>query len=706
MDGELKAQYRRMLGKQYALQLIIPVSLLWDELVFHAYINKGFSNASMGFLILFALGIGLTVAVITGRMGKKATIIVNCIVLAALTAWFVVQGVSHGMLQSYLTLALTDNAEEAAEFKGDVLTCLLRRTPLVLLLLVPVVVYIILLVRKTIPHEKVRGWIVTVTGLLAIECFLIAAIALTSDHCRDNGQYDMFVKDWENDRGVTNMGVIVGFFQDVRVRLTYDPQDVGEITNVTIPSLMPVMPTKPVATATPTMTPTPGPTQAPEDTPTPTPSPSPSPTPVDRSPHMLNIDFQALADAETDKTIKTIHQYYAGEKATNKNEYTGLCKGYNLIVITAESFCPLAVDEELTPTLYKLVNNGFVFENFYTPKWQNNTTDSEYIVCTGLLPDTKDAKSFAKSAENSEPLALPPMFKALGYTARAFHNHDNTYYDRDKTHPNLGYEYFAVDSGLEITKQSHESDLEMMEAAIPMFINDDHFLAYFMTMSGHSPYSWSNAMCKKNREYVDDLPYTEAGKAYLACNIELDRALGYLIDELSKADKLYNTLIVMTGDHYPYALTEDELNDLAGHKIDKEFERYANHCVIWSAAFEQNVYIDKACCSLDLMPTVLNLMGVEYDSRLYMGHDMLSEEPGFVQFRNGSIITDYIRYSASTGKTEWLVDVDLSDADKKAYVESCKNLAKTKLNIARAVLNNDYYKYIQHLLPWVPITRN
>ena len=69
MDGEIKKQYRRMLGRQYALQLIIPVTLLWDELVFHAYINRGFHNASMGFLVLFALGIGLTIAAITGRMG-------------------------------------------------------------------------------------------------------------------------------------------------------------------------------------------------------------------------------------------------------------------------------------------------------------------------------------------------------------------------------------------------------------------------------------------------------------------------------------------------------------------------------------------------------------------------------------------------------------------------------------------------------------
>ena len=701
MDGEVKKQYRRMIGRQYALQLIIPVTVLWDELVFHAYINKGFHNASLGFLVLFALGIGFVIATVTGRMGAKATIVANWIALVAITGWFVVQAVSHGMLQSYLTLALTDNADEAAEFTGDVMTCLLRRTPLVLLLMIPLAVYLIFLIRKVIPHGKVHGWIVGVTALLAIDCFLIAGAALNSRHCRDNGQHDMFFKDWENDRGITNMGVCIGFFQDLMERLTYDPQEVGEVVNVTVPSIMPVMPQKATSTPTPTLSPTPGPTQAPEDTPTPTPSPSPTPTPVDRSPHVLNIDFQSLANGTSDKTIKTIHEYYAGETPTNKNEYTGLCKDFNLIVITAESFCKLAVDEKLTPTLYRLVHSGVICENFYTPKWQNNTTDSEYTICTGILPDTKGAKSFAKSSENSMPLALPPMFKDLGYTARAFHDHDYKYYDRNKTHPNLGYEFIAVGSGLEITKQTHESDVEMMEAAIPMFINDDRFLAYFMTMSGHSPYSWSNAICKKNREYVEDLPYKTAGKCYMACNIELDRALEYLLIELEKAGKLDNTLIVMTGDHYPYAMSEDELTDLAGHKLEKEFERFENYCVIWSKAFEENITVEKPCCSLDLMPTILNLMGVEYDSRLYMGHDILSEEPGFVQFRNGSIITDFIRYSASTGKTEWLVDVNLSDADKKAYVESCKNVAKTKLNIARAILNNDYYKYIQEYLPWM-----
>ena len=701
MDEQEKQLLRRELAGQYALQAVIPVTLLWDELVFHAYINRGFQNASIGFLVLFALGIGLTIAAITGFMGKKATIITNLVVLAASTSWFVIQAVSYGMLQSYLTLVLTKNKDEAAEFTGDVMSCLLRRTPLVLLLLIPVAVYIIFLVKKTIPHGKVRGWIVALTALLAVECFLISALALVSNHCRENGQYEMFVKDWENDRGVTNMGVCIGFLQDLRQRLTYDPQDVGEISNATVPSMKPILPGKATSTPTPTITATPGPTQAPQDTPTPTFTPTPTPTPVDRSPHLLDIDFPKLAEAEKDKNVKTIHQYFAGETATNKNEYTGLCKDFNLIVITAESFCKLAVDENLTPTLYRLINSGFVFNNFYTPKWQNNTTDSEYTICTGLLPDTKEAKSFAKSASNLLPLGLPPIFKALGYTARAFHDHDYKYYERDKTHPNLGYEFIAVGNGLEITKQTHESDLEMMEAAIPMFINDDHFLAYFMTMSGHSPYSWSNANCKKNRDLVNDLPYTTAGKCYLACNIELDRALEYLLNELEKAGKLDNTLIVMTGDHYPYAMSEDELNDLAGHKIEKEFERFENHCIVWSGAFKDTVIVDKACCSLDIMPTILNLMGVEYDSRLYMGHDMLSEEPGFVQFRNGSIVTDYIRYSASTGKTEWLFDVDLSKDDKKAYVDSCKNVAKTKLNISRAILNSNYYKYIKDYLPWM-----
>ena len=100
----------------------------------------------------------------------------------------------------------------------------------------------------------------------------------------------------------------------------------------------------------------------------------------------MDIDFEELARNEDNQAIRTLHNYFASVKPTNKNEYTGMFEGYNLILITAEGFSPYAVHKEVTPTLYKLVNEGFVFNNFYTALWQTSTSDGEFVALTGLIP--------------------------------------------------------------------------------------------------------------------------------------------------------------------------------------------------------------------------------------------------------------------------------------------------------------------------------
>ena len=53
-------------------------------------------------------------------------------------------------------------------------------------------------------------------------------------------------------------------------------------------------------------------------------------------------------------------------------------EGYKLIFLTAKGFCSYAIDEELTPILYKLAISGFVCENYYVPLWSTSTSDGEY----------------------------------------------------------------------------------------------------------------------------------------------------------------------------------------------------------------------------------------------------------------------------------------------------------------------------------------
>ena len=160
----------------------------------------------------------------------------------------------------------------------------------------------------------------------------------------------------------------------------------------------------------------------------------------------LDIDFDALAAAESNPTIADMHRYFGSLEPSGKNEKTGLFAGCNLIWITAEGFSQYAVDKDLTPTLYRLQNEGFRFTNWYTPLWGVSTSDGEYVGLTSLYPKA-GAWSFYQSSQNAMPFAAGNQLKAQGYSCRAYHDHSYTYYNRDESHPNMGYDYKAVEIG-------------------------------------------------------------------------------------------------------------------------------------------------------------------------------------------------------------------------------------------------------------------
>ena len=158
----------------------------------------------------------------------------------------------------------------------------------------------------------------------------------------------------------------------------------------------------------------------------------------------LNIDFNSLIANEKDENIKSVYSYFNNATATKKNEYTGMFKGKNLIFILAESFNSVVVNEEYTPTLYNLINNGFHFNNFYSPVFLS-TTGGEFQAMTGLVPNA-DTLNEWHNGEAYLPYALGNMFSKEGYTPNAYHNWKYDFYNRDKTMPELGFSnYLACD---------------------------------------------------------------------------------------------------------------------------------------------------------------------------------------------------------------------------------------------------------------------
>ena len=275
----------------------------------------------------------------------------------------------------------------------------------------------------------------------------------------------------------------------------------------------------------------------------------------------MDIDFDSL---ESNPKFAKMDEYYKSLTPSRKNKYTGIFKGKNLILMTLESFCTQAIDPEFTPLLYKMSSEGFVFTNFYNPMWGGSTASGEYAVLTGNYhPNTYCIK---QSADTYQPFTLGNQLSKMGYRTLAYHNYTGYYYNREESHPNFGYEFKSLESGLKLETSSWpNSDKEMADATIGEYAGlNQPFHVYYMTMSGHMMYNTtSNKMAKR---HIDELPskYDNADsevRAYMACQYEVELMLRVIVEELEKTGQLDNTVFAMAADHYPYGLSGKALSE-------------------------------------------------------------------------------------------------------------------------------------------------
>lgn len=402
----------------------------------------------------------------------------------------------------------------------------------------------------------------------------------------------------------------------------------------------------------------------------------------------LDIDFDKLIEESNDETIKSMHEYFSSLTPSEKNKYTGMFKGKNLIFITAEAFDTIAIDENITPTLYKIANNGFIFNNYYQPLYPVSTSDGEYMNVMSLIPK-EGVWSFYKTSKNYMPFGIGNMFKKLDYNTYGFHNHNYNYYHREKSHTNIGLTYYGCGNGLEKKmncKHWPNSDFEMIKATTPYYLNDDKpFMTYYMTVSGHLNYNFSgNNMASRNKSKVKNLNYKDSIKAYYATQIEFDKAIEELLNELEESGKLDDTLIVIAPDHYPYGLTTKDMNTVS--KIDRtdKFENYHTSLIMYNPKIENKV-VDKVISGIDILPTIYNLFGIDYDSRLLMGSDIFSNTEHIVILSDRSFITSKGKYNSITG--------EFSNPNvSKEYIDNINKIINEKFKMSSLILEKDYYK--------------
>ncbi|KNY29208.1 LTA synthase family protein [Pseudobacteroides cellulosolvens] len=659
---------------KYWILLFYIITINYLELIFSLWTFRGLSP-DFAFTVLFSLSAGTVLFILSSLFPTKPNKIIALILLTLLILVYSIQLIYYDVFKTPLSLFSLTGAGDVLQFNEIITTAISKNIIAIILLLIPMLVLFFTLRKASVARLKLSAFCFILLFLILSRVTSVICINLTKED--PFSQYTLYYDSYVPELSIKKLGLMTTMELDIkRLIPSFDnnePKNVLEYSFIG----------KSVANAVYEIEATPAPSIEVKYTDiTPTPEPH-------YEANILDIDFKSIISNEKNKTLLDMHKYFSSVVPTKKNEYTGIFKGYNLILITAEGFSPYAISPELTPTLYKMSTEGFVFNNFYNPIWKVSTSDGEFVACTGLIPKS-GIWSFSRTGKNYMPFVMGNQFKNLGYTLKAYHNHSYKYYDRHISHPNMGYDYKGVGNGLNIKKTWPESDLEMIDVTAAEYIGDKPFHTYYMTVSGHLNYSFGgNYIARKNKSYVKDLPYSDTSKAYIACNLELEFAMKSLVKKLEAAGVADKTVIAISPDHYPYGLPKENIDELAGHKVEDNFELYKSTFILWKKGMD-TVIIDKPCSSLDIMPTLSNLFGLDYDSRLLMGTDILSESDPLVIFSNRSWITDKARYNTASNSIEY---TNGSKTDSN-YIKEVNRIVSDKFKYSAKIIETDYYRKI------------
>ena len=607
------------------------------------------------YIILFTAILALLLDTVTSVFKEKTNKIIYCISISIITLIFVIYTIFYKLLGSILSItSIVNGTLQAVGFSSILLQEIIKNWHNILILLLPLTLLIILIKKMSFQKLEIKKLLIQASIVIVTFIVTITMINIFSNKTEIYSPKNLYYNTHNPNENLKNFGLLTTIRLDLQRSIfgfkeknMYIYED--ESGNKKVIS--------------------------------------------NEEYNVKDIDFDDIINRNTNnKEIQEICEYIESIEPTNKNDYTAKFKGKNLIVFVAESFSKLAIREDITPTLYKMANNSYIFENFYTPLFPVSTADGEYLTDTSLIP-VEGIWTIEKCESKSFPYSYANALKKEGYKTYAYHNYDYDYYNRESYFKALGYDkYLGKGNGLENYMDFSSwpaSDYEMVKNTVPQYINEEHFMTYYLTISGHMNYDKNNAIVVKNWELVKDLPYSDNVKGYLATQIEFDKAIEELLKQLKESDKLKNTVILITSDHYPYGLKADELVSLSKSSMDDEFEKYHMPFILYDYNQTENIKVEKYCSSLDVLPTVLNLFGVEYDSRLLMGRDIFSNSEPFVIFSDRSFITAKGKYNS------WTSNFSKNDKqevlDTQVYIKEIRQKIYLKYRISRLMFENNFF---------------
>jgi lipoteichoic acid synthase len=406
-----------------------------------------------------------------------------------------------------------------------------------------------------------------------------------------------------------------------------------------------------------------------------------------------NFYFTFLKPEEeiSDEDQKFLDSIYKAEDTKEENAYTGKFKGKNLIFLQLEGMDTWMLTKKTTPNLYNLRKHSIDFSNHYSIYTGGGSTfNSEFAVNTGFTTPISYIENVYSFSKNTFPYTMARLFKEQNYSVNAFHMNKGEFYSRDINYKSWGYDnYYGLQDIQKYNDERYVLDRELILNKTfynKIFKQQGNFVNYIITYSPHTPFTTEKEVGKilaEEKYGKGNVPkLSEEDCAKMAAS-ETDNMVGLLIQALKDNGLYDNTVIVAYADHYLYTLDDKSILD----KYKETSNNLINHTpfFIWSSDLGQLTSISKVNMQMDILPTVLNLFGIDYNSNNYIGHDILSND-----FKGYAFFSDYSWYD---GKV-YVENQQITNGKKmsKDKLDTMNNLISNVIKKNDLTLKYDYFK--------------
>lgn len=418
---------------------------------------------------------------------------------------------------------------------------------------------------------------------------------------------------------------------------------------------------------------------------------------------------RVLADSND---ITEIDNYTKNKYAEPDPDLFGAGEDKNVIKIHLESFQSFLLDyelhgEEVTPFLNSLVHDTeqdfTYYDNFFHQTEQGKTADAELIVDNSLYGLPQGAAFVTKGSNTYQ--SLPSILgQEKGYTSAVLHGDGKSFWNRDEIYKEFGIDEFFYDKYYDMSDEQvigyGLKDKPFFEESMPLLESlDEPFYAHMMTLTHHHPY-----LIDPEDATIDPAETGDGSvDRYFQTARYLDESLEQFFDDLKESGLYDDSVIMIYGDHY--GISENH-NRAMSEVMDEEITPWKSAqlqrvpFMIKVPGVEGQGTVHEYGGQIDVMPTLLHLLGIKAKDYIQFGTDLLSEEhKDYVAFRNGDFVTPEVTmvrdvyYDNETGE----------QIEPTKEMESIKEKVQHELELSDNVLHGDLLRFYTPTSDWEPI---